>query len=268
LTVGACGSGTVLDYVQVHKGADDGIEFFGGTANLTHALVTQPDDDGLDWDFGWSGDGQFLIVQQSATAGNYGFECDNNKNDNDATPRSAPTLWNVTLVGSDSEPGNAIKTQGAMLLRRGTAGLINNAIITHFTDLAVDIAGYATAQQATATPPALAIANSYFYDNANDTNDGWPANFDVDEGEENDCETSNTNCLDEHALFTDSAHGNTFGTDPQLGAPKSTTAPDFAPASALTGATPPSGFDTSATYAGAIGGGSDWTDGWTAFPAN
>ncbi len=268
LTVGACGSDTVLDYIQVHKGADDGVEFFGGKANLKHVIVTQPDDDGIDWDFGWSGNGQFLIVQQSSTAGNFGFESDSNKNDNDATPRSAPTIWNLTLIGSNSDPGNAIKTQGGMLLRRGTAGLINNAIIAYFTDFAVDIADYSTAEQATAATPTLAISNSYFFDNANDTNDGWPADFDVDEGEENDCESSNTNCLDEHALFTGASLENAFGTDPQLADALNLTAPDFAPASALTGATPGSGFDASATYVGAIGGGSDWTDGWTAFPAN
>lgn len=268
LTVGACGSDTDLDFIQVHKGADDGIEFFGGTANLSHMVITQPDDDGLDWDFGWGGNVQWLIVQQSATTGNMGFECDNNGNDNDATPRSAPTLWNATLIGSDSEPGMAFKTQGGMHLRRGTAGLMNNFIIAHFTDFAVDVDGFASVQQATAGTPTLAIDNSYFYDNANDTNDGWPTDFDVDEGDENDCETQNTNCLDEQAHFTDQALNNTFGTDPMLGDALNLTAPDFAPASVIDGGgTPGAGFDASATYIGAIGG-DDWTAGWTAFPAN
>ncbi len=55
LTVGGCGTGTEIDYVQVHLGADDGVEMFGGTADLRHIVITQPDDDGLDWDFGWTG---------------------------------------------------------------------------------------------------------------------------------------------------------------------------------------------------------------------
>jgi len=30
------GNGTLIDYVQVHNNADDGIEFFGGTVNAKH----------------------------------------------------------------------------------------------------------------------------------------------------------------------------------------------------------------------------------------
>ncbi len=268
LTVGACGSATELDYIQTHKGADDGIEFFGGTANLMHAVVTQTDDDGIDWDFGWSGNAQFLIVQQSATTGNHGFESDSNKNNNDATPRSSPTIWNITFIGSDSEPGMASRTQGGMLLRRGTAGMINNAVIAYFTDFAVDVADFSTVQQATAATPTLAIQNSYFYQNANDANNGWPTDFDVDEGVQNDCDAQDANCFDEAAHFAMAANNNTFGTDPGLGDPLNLTAPDFAPSSPITGgATPGSGFDTSATFIGAIGA-EDWTAGWTAYPAN
>ncbi|MET0391266.1 MAG: hypothetical protein ABW321_35160, partial [Polyangiales bacterium] len=36
LTVAACGSETKLNHIQVHRGSDDGIEFFGGTAGLDH----------------------------------------------------------------------------------------------------------------------------------------------------------------------------------------------------------------------------------------
>ena len=31
--MGGCGSKTIVDYVQVHRGADDGIEIFGGTVD-------------------------------------------------------------------------------------------------------------------------------------------------------------------------------------------------------------------------------------------
>ncbi|HEU5058725.1 MAG TPA: hypothetical protein VFU21_19465, partial [Kofleriaceae bacterium] len=165
LTLGGCGSDTHVDHVHTHMGADDGVEFFGGTASISHLVVTQPDDDGLDWDFGWSGGAQFVIVQQNAVVGNHGFESDNNENDNDATPRSNPTIWNVTLIGSDAEPGAAGKTQGGMMLRRGTAGSINNAIIAYFADWAVDVADFATVEQAQGD--SLAIHYSCFFQNAN-----------------------------------------------------------------------------------------------------
>ena len=40
LTLQGVGHGTLIDYVQVHANQDDGIEWFGGTANVKHAVLT------------------------------------------------------------------------------------------------------------------------------------------------------------------------------------------------------------------------------------
>ena len=64
LTFGGVGSGTVIDYVQVHRGSDDAFEFFGGTVNVRHLVATGALDDSFDWDQGYSGKGQFLVSQQ------------------------------------------------------------------------------------------------------------------------------------------------------------------------------------------------------------
>jgi len=271
LTLGGCGSATHLDYIHAHMGADDGVEFFGGTASISHLVVSQPDDDGLDWDFGWSGKAQFVIVQQNGVVGNHGFEADNNENDNDADPRSNPTIWNVTLIGSDTDPGDAGKTQGGMMLRRGTAGSINNVIVAYFADWAVDVADFATVEQATSDE--LAINYSYFFQNANDSQSGFPTGYDVEEGMEDDCAEPAVDCVgfDEAAHFTDMDAYHNVWADPMLADPLDLAAPDFAPAAGspvLTGGdTPPAGLDTGATFIGAIGA-TDWTDGWTAYPAN
>ncbi len=186
LTVAGCGSGTDLDFVQVHRGLDDGIEFFGGTANLKHAVVSLPNDDALDWDYGWRGKAQFIIVKQDANNGDKGFESDNNGDANDATPRSKPTIWNATLIGSND--ANAVKSQGGMHLRRGTAGTIQNTIVAYFKEYAVDIDGVATANQVESGD--LTITNSYFFSNGGDGGN-WPTGFDVSSGEENDCQPAN-----------------------------------------------------------------------------
>ena len=55
------GSGTTVDYIQVHMNADDGIEFFGGTVNVKHAVLTGIADDSLDWTYGWTGKAQVRI---------------------------------------------------------------------------------------------------------------------------------------------------------------------------------------------------------------
>src|SRR5262249_7456948 len=36
LTLGGCGKQTKLDFIQIHKGADDGVECFGGNADIKH----------------------------------------------------------------------------------------------------------------------------------------------------------------------------------------------------------------------------------------
>jgi hypothetical protein len=59
LSVGACGSETTLSHIQVHRGSDDGIEFFGGAVSMDHVVLTGNSDDSLDWDLGWTGKVQF-----------------------------------------------------------------------------------------------------------------------------------------------------------------------------------------------------------------
>lgn len=182
LTVAGCGSDTELDFIQIHRGLDDGVEFFGGTANIKHLLVSFTDDDGLDCDLGWVGKAQFVIVKQDRNTGDKGIECDSNGANNDLEPRTRPTIWNLSLIGSNDTAG--ADTQAAMHLRRGMAGSINNAIIAYFRSFAVDIDGAVSAAQAGAGD--LTIESSYFFQNGGGAD--WPADFDVDATEgENDC---------------------------------------------------------------------------------
>jgi len=261
LTLSGCGTATNVDYVQVHLGLDDGIEIFGGTLSIKHIVITQPDDDGLDWDLGWSGTAQYLIIQQKLGRGDKGIEADNNRNDNELLPRSAPEIWNLTMIGSD---GASTDPQGGMHLRRGTAGKINNAIVAYFPKFAVDVDGASSANQFTGS--GLVLSNTYFVKGTNATA-AWPANFDVgSSGTQNDCPTTDT-CLDE-ATSIGGATGNHVDMDVKLADAKNISAPNWKPASdspVLTGCgTPGAGLDTSATFCGAIGA-TDWTAGWTKF---
>ncbi|HBL87913.1 MAG TPA: hypothetical protein DD399_14085, partial [Alcanivorax sp.] len=118
LTLGGCGSGTIVRHVQVHRSLDDGVEMFGGTADLRHVLITGAGDDSLDWDWGWRGRVQFLIDQQHPNSGDNAFEADNNGNQHDAEPMSEPVMYNVTLVS----PRSHTRHHRAMTLREGTGG--------------------------------------------------------------------------------------------------------------------------------------------------
>jgi hypothetical protein len=125
------GSGTVVDYVQVHANEDDGVEFFGGTVNAKHLVLTHIKDDSLDWTHGWNGSVQYLLAKQDPNPANdkeRGIEADNFEDNNDASPRSQPTIANATFLGASSDN---LTTTG-MVLRRGTGFNMTHVIITGF----------------------------------------------------------------------------------------------------------------------------------------
>ncbi len=126
------GNGTTVDYVQIYEGADDGIEFFGGTVNIKHTMVYGAQDDSFDWTQGWCGKGQYLLAVQGAI-GDRGFEGDNSGSDNTATPYANPTLTNITLIGAGNDGNYGMK------LREGTKGYITNFIVTGFDKRSIHV---------------------------------------------------------------------------------------------------------------------------------
>lgn len=261
LTVAGCGTDTSLDYIQVHRGSDDGVEFFGGTANLKHAVLSNNQDDSLDWDFGWVGHGQFLVVRHDADNADTGFEADNGNPSTEATPRSAPTIYNATLVGSEAS------TSPGMNLRRGTWGIIRNSIITGFPVSGIDIRDAFSVDGTETDPLGLTIENSIFFANGEGgTEHGETEPLDGTAGDDD-------GSFDEAAFLANAARNNQMSVDPQLPDAANATAPNLVPpegSPAATGAaTPaPAGFDA-ANYIGAFEpGGTDWTTGWTSYPEN
>ena len=261
LTLGGCGSGTIVRHVQVHRSLDDGVEMFGGTADLRHVLITGAGDDSLDWDWGWRGRVQFLIAQQHPNSGDNAFEADNNGNQHDAEPMSEPVMYNVTLVS----PRSHTRHHRAMTLREGTGGHFHNLFMHGFSGEAVDIKDAVTVgnlDNGRLSFEALAI---------NDIGGRGIRFFEDESGDADD-----DGGLDEAAYFRDTV-GARFGVDPQFSRDVSSTVnPDFAPGGTSglrDGAVaPPQGefWDESALYIGAIrpGAARDWTDGWTDFPLN
>lgn len=125
LTLGGVGSGTIIDYVHIHAGLDDGVEMFGGTVGMKHLVLTDNRDDAFDWTSGYKGRAQFVLIKQSAGVGDRGIEADNNEKNHDSLPRSEPILSNMTIIGRNDTGA----TQG-ILLRRGTGANIWNSVIT------------------------------------------------------------------------------------------------------------------------------------------
>jgi hypothetical protein len=63
LTLGGVGDQTVIEHVEIVANQDDGIEFFGGTVNVSNALVWNVGDDAIDTDQAWAGHlHNFIII--------------------------------------------------------------------------------------------------------------------------------------------------------------------------------------------------------------
>jgi hypothetical protein len=82
LTMGACGSGTTVDYVQVSYSNDDSFEWFGGSVNCKHLVALNGLDDDFDTDNGYNGIVQFALSVRDPLAADIStsecFESDNN----------------------------------------------------------------------------------------------------------------------------------------------------------------------------------------------
>ncbi|HEU4726902.1 MAG TPA: hypothetical protein VFT22_03405 [Kofleriaceae bacterium] len=258
LTLCGVGSGTTIDFVQVHGGSDDGIEFFGGTVNVKHIVSSQNQDDGFDTDNGWSGKAQFVIVQNvshpaTLPEATNGYESDNHGTaaSYEAEPRTLPTVSNVTLIGDHDWAGGS---NFAAVFRRGTGGHYSNHIWMNFQK-GPEIRDAETRKQLDAGN--LTVTSSILFHN-----DASASNLPAAQA---------TGDIDEALLFNEA--NSDVVLDPGLPPEAlSKTAPSFKPlpgAAALTGGVPPTDpfFDQTATFRGAVGT-DDWTAGWTRYPQN
>ena len=261
LTLGGCGSETLVRHVQVHRAHDDGIEVFGGAVDLKYVLVSHAGDDALDWDMGWTGRAQFLIVQHHPELGDSGFEGNNGIDDPDAEPISRPRIYNVTIVGSYTVD----RTQRAMVIRRGSGGEFRNFLITGFPLDSIDLRGERTADRiasktlsfgSIAMSAAESAGLTYFEDESGARDD--------DGG------------FDERRYFSEMAPDILLDAPEALGPDaRSLTEPDFTPVAAYIGAgsqwTPSANeefWDEAASYYGAVRYGEQetWMHGWIASP--
>lgn len=131
LTMGAVGSGTTINHIQVSYCGDDSYEWFGGTVNAKYLVAFRGWDDEFDTDYGYSGNLQFLVGLRDPNVADKsksnGFESDNNSDGSTNQPYTSPVFSNVSLFGPytaltdlvDPQGGNG-SFQAALHLRRNT----------------------------------------------------------------------------------------------------------------------------------------------------
>ena len=140
LTLGAVGSGTEIDYVEVFANVDDGIELFGGTVDIKHAAVAFSGDDSYDYDLGWRGRGQFWFSLNGADISGRAGEHDGADPDGQL-PFANPTIANATYIGSGVS-ATGVGNDGndyAIVLRDGGAMKYFNSVFTDFPSRLLDL---------------------------------------------------------------------------------------------------------------------------------
>ncbi|MFC3416690.1 hypothetical protein [Algoriphagus hitonicola] len=121
LTLGGVGSGTTIENVEVIGNQDDGIEWFGGTVNVTNAVVWNSGDDALDTDQAWAGTmDNFILICGDET--DHAMEIDGPEGSFNA----AHTVTNGSVKGNDvSEFGD---------FRDGARGTFSNIYFFGFAN--------------------------------------------------------------------------------------------------------------------------------------
>jgi hypothetical protein len=116
LTLGGVGSGTKISNIEIYATLDDGIECFGGTVDVSNALVYFQGDDGLDLDMNYAGTIQsFAVIHGDGIATDEGFEIDGPEGSTYTSGLFTIKNGYVKALGAEGTPGDfKDKAQGTV----------------------------------------------------------------------------------------------------------------------------------------------------------
>jgi serine/threonine protein kinase len=135
LTLAGIGRGTTIDHVQVLATTDDCFELFGGTVDADHLICDDPGDDGFDFDLGYRGRLEALIVRDRNPDGpGNGFEIDSDPTGAGLEPRTRPVIQHATLCGH----AGARSPSFGLVVRHAASAEVHDLLITGF-DHALDL---------------------------------------------------------------------------------------------------------------------------------
>lgn len=293
LTMGGVGSGTTLEYIQLSFGGDDGFEWFGGTVNAKWLISFGMWDDDFDCDFGFRGKVQFgLVVRYPSYADQSGsvfFEVDNDGSGTAATPITAPTFSNITLIGPRqlnafgsrrASSINANFTQALHFRRNSEIALFNSIITGYPNGFRLDDASTFDAYESNVlvgTNYLVMPGGTNFVTNvttgktSTDVQNIWnrptgaEANFLINAGSSRDVAPILDSLGLASSLFwgnrLDNAYNDNAEPDFKVGANK----PILMGASYTNSRLADAHFNKTGTFIGAFGSSTDWTDGWSNF---
>ncbi|MCC9137094.1 hypothetical protein ACFSKU_20545 [Pontibacter silvestris] len=251
LTMGAVGSGTTIEYVEVFANQDDGFEWFGGTVNTKYLVSAFCGDDMFDYDEGWRGNNQFWFGIYVENDGGTGGEHDGGTDPEDGQPYAMPVISNATYIGS----GASRTTTGTLVIRDNAGGKYYNSIFMDFAQ-GITIEDLASGEDSRTRLEAgqIDFQNNIFWNVSDNTFNGIGT-------------VGTTTEPWTVALLSDAAKNNRI-INPNLSGISRTANGGLNPvpatgSSALSGGAAPSGsFFQSTDYVGAFGT-TNWLKGWT-----
>ena len=143
LTLNGVGNGTKISNIFIKDGADDGIEFFGGSVDVTNLLVVNSEDDMFDFTQGYSGTlknayGIWTAAFKTDEVDPRGIEADGNHdgkgsdhvNQSNFKMQDITIINNATQQATKDKDGKEIPLMNDFVkIRRGATATITNLLI-------------------------------------------------------------------------------------------------------------------------------------------
>jgi hypothetical protein len=111
LTLYSVGSGTTIENIALINGADDGVEFFGGTVSVKNIYLENNEDDAIDWTEGWSGTVTNSYILHTKAGFSTAVEADGLNNN--------PKIINLTAVSSKGGTALQFKKESGATISEG-----------------------------------------------------------------------------------------------------------------------------------------------------
>ena len=173
LTLNAVGNGTTIDNIYIAEGADDAIEFFGGTVNVSNILAVNCDDDCFDFTQGYSGtlSNCYGIWEDGFTSTEEdprGVEADGNLDGNGTnhSPQANFTIEHMTIVNNSSQP-----MQDAIKVRRLATANITDAVV-YGTGCIENLVDVTDSKGAANNATGINVTNNAYFISDDVVNDG------------------------------------------------------------------------------------------------
>lgn len=130
LTLGGVGSGTTIDHVEVFANVDDGVEFFGGSVDVSDVLVAYQGDDAIDVDQAYSGTvDNFMLLQNEDS--DEGLEIDGPEGSENAD--GAFIIKNGTVSYLGAAASETVEESSAADFKSKAQGSVSNVLFTGYT---------------------------------------------------------------------------------------------------------------------------------------